>query len=422
MKPLMRATLCATFAGVLTVAAACPVTTQAASLTTLYSFAGPPDGSVPASSLLRDAAGNLYGTTQAGGALGFGTVYRLSPPRAGSTAWTETLIYEFAGGNDGAKPLAAVIADATGALYGTTSAGGPADAGTVYKLTPPAKGGTKWTHTILYAFSGGNDGATPYSPLLLDKSGAFIGTTSRGGLFTLGTVFKLTPPKTTGKPWNESVLYSFTGVLDGALPASGVVTDATGAYYGTAAAAGQAGYGIVYRLTPPRFTFLPWNQTTLYGFAGGSAGAYPAGGVVFDKAGALYGATAQGGAANAGLVYRLTPPAQKGGNWGYSALYEFGGGADGAFPASSLLVNPSTGAVTGTTTRGGAVGSGTVFSLRKPAANTLPWTATQLADFSAPGSGNGPATAVIQDSAGRILGTTSAGGASGFGTVYQITP
>jgi uncharacterized repeat protein (TIGR03803 family) len=165
----------------------------------LYSFKASSDGNNPEAGLVMDANGNLYGTT-AGFGIGDdnGTVFRLTPPSAGTTGWTFTLLHRFAGGSDGSMPVSALIIDAAGALYGTTAIGGQgcqsAGCGTLFKLTPPAAGGSVWTRTVLYAFQGGSDGAGPQAALTMDATGALYGTTAGGGsACDCGTVFKVLP-------------------------------------------------------------------------------------------------------------------------------------------------------------------------------------------------------------------------------------
>jgi uncharacterized repeat protein (TIGR03803 family) len=169
-------------------------TSSARAETILYSFAGGSDGAPPISGLIADAQGALYGTTHSGGLHNLGTVFKLTPATPGHPAWTETILYSFAGGSDGSGPLGSLIADGTGALYGTTSgdAGGFACTstklcGTVFKLTPPARGHTLWTETVLYAFSSAYKtlGSWPAAGLITDKQGALYGTTRYGGSMVL---------------------------------------------------------------------------------------------------------------------------------------------------------------------------------------------------------------------------------------------
>jgi uncharacterized repeat protein (TIGR03803 family) len=208
------------------------------------------DGAYPSARLIADPQGALYGTTYEGGQYGYGTVFKLMPPTNGKGAWTQTVLYSFcsqSGCDDGSYPAAGLVRDAKGALYGTTYEGGTASAcgatgcGTVFKVTPPAKGQTAWTETVLHSFSGGHDGAFPTSALIADEKGALYGTASEGGDYDFGTIFKLTPPATGGTAWTPSVLYTFTGLTDGSYPAAGLIADPKGALYGTAYEGGYNG-------------------------------------------------------------------------------------------------------------------------------------------------------------------------------------
>lgn len=200
--------------------------------TILYSFSGTPDGSDPYAGLIRDSAGNLYGTTPSGGSSYYGTVFELTP------SGTETILYNFTGGADGGFPESGVIRDSAGNLYGTTEIGGASGLGTVFKVTA---GGTE---TVLYSFGGGTDGQNPaYGSLVRDKAGNLYGTTPSGGANDFGTVFKV---DTTGK---ETILHSFAG-RDGKLPYGTLVLNAKGVLYGTAYGGGAYGGGVVFKITP----------------------------------------------------------------------------------------------------------------------------------------------------------------------------
>lgn len=176
---------------------------------------------------------------------GCGTVFKLAPPAAGGKAWTLTTLWRFSGGNDGGDPIAGLVADATGALYSTTAIGGgntcgdpSPGCGSVFKLTPPASGTTGWTPTTLWSFAGPPDGYFPTAPVVIDKTGAVYGTTQAGGAFGIGTVFKLTPPAAGGTKWSEKVLWSFLGE-DGAYPYAGLAADKNGVLYGTTSEGGD---------------------------------------------------------------------------------------------------------------------------------------------------------------------------------------
>ncbi len=215
--------------------------------TVLYSFSGGADGGHPEAGLVMDGNGALYGTTRGAGGGTDGTVFMLAPPGPGRTGWSKTTLHRFTGGDDGGDPEANLIMDASGALYGTTEHDGGANSGTVFMLTPPVSGETRWTETVLHALRGGADGAKPSAGLIMDASGALYGTTSQGGgggcfgqPANCGTVFMLTPPVAGETRWTETVLHSFTGGADGAYPHAGLVMDTSGALYGTGKGAAVA--------------------------------------------------------------------------------------------------------------------------------------------------------------------------------------
>jgi uncharacterized repeat protein (TIGR03803 family) len=268
------------------------------------------DGASPHAGLISDQSGALYGTTAGGGANGHGTVFKLTPPSVSGGAWTEPVLYSFTGD---ANP-SVLIFDASGALYGMTLYGGASSGGTVFQLRPPSTPGGNWTETLLYSFSGGSDGARPEAGLILDATGALYGTTLYGGVYNIGTVYKLTPPTVAGGLWTETVLYRFGSTVgDGAFPLSSLLFDASGALYGTTGAiavggGGGSGNGTVFKLLPPTATSGKWTETVLHNFSGGD-GAQPEAGLIADASGALYGTTNTGGSASQGTVFQLTLPA-----------------------------------------------------------------------------------------------------------------
>ncbi len=198
--------------------------------TVLYRFADGEDGASPLGGVALDSSGSIYGTTWLGGIHSFGTVFCLSP------SGKERVLHSFAGGNDGANPMAAPVLDAAGNMYGTTSAGGPYF-GTVYMVDAAGN------ESILYRFTGGSDGAYPYSHLLVDASGNLYGTVSQSGIANGGTVFELSGGSLT-------VLYGFLGTSDGAVPMGGLISDTAGNLYGTAVQAGTYGWGSVFEVQP----------------------------------------------------------------------------------------------------------------------------------------------------------------------------
>ena len=328
----------------------------------LYDFKGhkKADGETPESGLMADSAGNLYGTTYSGGANDWGTVFKLAPDG------TETVIYTFcaqANCSDGSNPEASLIADKAGNLYGTTQAGGTncfqvQGCGTVFKVAPDG------TENVLYSFCSkamGNactDGAYPTAGLIVDSGGNFYGTTPAGGITDLnncvdgcGVAFKLAPDGT------ETVLYTFcsqNNCSDGAGPASGLIADGAGNFYGTTVVGGASGRGTIFKLAPDG------TETVLYSFFDG----YAPNGVVMDKEGNFYGTTEMGGDRSGRLCPRGCGTAFKLANGGTeTVLHSFGPGADGILPEAGVLIR--NGRLFGTAVYSGAYHHGTVFELRK---------------------------------------------------------
>jgi uncharacterized repeat protein (TIGR03803 family) len=262
-----------------------------------YRFSGGSDGSQPFyGDLIFDQAGDIYGTTEAGGAYGQGTVYELT---ASGSSWTENTLYSFTGKNDGGFPWSGVIFDSLGNLYGTTWTGGVyLYYGTVFELTPSKSG---WMENTLYTFTGGSDGGNPVGGLIFDQSGNLYGTADVYGSGNGGTVFELTPHPLGN--WVFSLLYSLSGNGRGG-PAGSLAMDAAGNLYGTTFTDGIYGWGSVFKLTPSGGS---WTYTALHDFTDGSDGGQPFGNVTFDAKGNLYGTTYVGGAYNAGVVWEITP-------------------------------------------------------------------------------------------------------------------
>jgi uncharacterized repeat protein (TIGR03803 family) len=203
--------------------------------TVLYSFTGGADGGTPEAGVIRDSAGNLYGTTQYGGQAGWGAVYKLD------TAGNETVLYSFTGGADGGYPVAGVVRDSTGNLHGTTENGGivngvrPFGNGMVYKVD------TSGQETVLYSFTGGADGNQPNAGVIRDSAGNLYGTAD-GGSSGWGVLYMV---DTAG---NYNLLYNFTGGADGGWPLAGVIRDSAGNLYGTAYTGGKYGGGVAYAI------------------------------------------------------------------------------------------------------------------------------------------------------------------------------
>jgi uncharacterized repeat protein (TIGR03803 family) len=352
--------------------------------TVLYSFTGGAgDGAHPEAGVIRDSAGNLYGTAYKGGAAGAGVVYQVD------TTGQETVLYSFKGGaRDGANPTAGVVRDSAGNLYGTTENSGVTGAGVVYKVD------TTGHETVLYSFTGGADGKYPTAGVVRDSAGNLYGTTNNGGPTNAGIVYQV---DTTGQ---ETVLHSFTGA-DGAYPSAGVIRDSAGNLYGTANNGGPAYAGVVYQVD------TTGHETVLYSFTGGADGANPYEGVVRDSAGNLYGTTLTGGAAGAGVVYKVDTTGHE------TVLYSFTGGADGGSPYAGVI-RDSAGNLYGTTAGGGAAGAGVVYKVDTTGHQTVLYSFTGGAD------GGNPYASVIRDAAGNLYGTTNGGGAAFAGVVYKV--
>jgi uncharacterized repeat protein (TIGR03803 family) len=257
--------------------------------TILHDFGGP-DGGVPQGNLIFGPDGTLYGTTLVGGAFGYGTVFHLTP--GGKGKWNETVLHSFSA-TDGAYPYAGLAIDAAGNLYGTTQEGGPHGDGTAFQLSPGAKG--KWTETVLHSFSGA-DGQFPYGWLILDVHGNLYGTTYSGGTYDSGAVFELAHSRNGS--WTETVLHSFISNY-GENPVAGLISDAAGNLYGTLAYGDNQtcalGCGSVFKLAPGAHG--KWTETLLHAFTG-SDGGNPYAGLTLDRAGNLYGPTIGGGDSN----------------------------------------------------------------------------------------------------------------------------
>jgi uncharacterized repeat protein (TIGR03803 family) len=393
---------------------------------TLLTFTGP-NGIGPVASLALDSAGNLYGTTSAGGPNGNGTVFKLTLNSKG--VWTQSLLYSFDTTNHPKGPwgpFAPVVLDSSGNIYGTSYYGGSSTGstkcgstgcGTVFRLSPTRAG--SWKETKLYSFKGGKDGSNPNGGVVLDTQGNLYGTTIFGGGSNNGTVFKLTP--TTTGPWKETILHAFTGGSvggDGAWPNAGPTFDHLGNLFGTTLDGGQSlQNGTVFELSPTAAG--GWNYSVIHSFSptgmNGQDGASPVGGVIADAGGNLYVATAGGGALSQGAVVQLTPGSN---GWAASLLYSFQGLADGADPNAAVTLD-SAGNLYGTVTESASFGQGGVFKLSPSGGGT--WTESVLFSFEGT-DGATPWASVTLDGQGNIYGTTEFGGSSSDGVVFEITP
>jgi uncharacterized repeat protein (TIGR03803 family) len=381
--------------------------------------------------LIFDSAGNLYGTTGAGGAYGAGTVFELSPTASGG--WTQKLLHNFGNGSDGQSPWGgSLLMDGSGNLYGTTRYGGtslcdslnPVGCGAVFELVHNSDG--SWTEKVLHNFGGGTDedgpnGYHPYGGLAMDAAGNLYGTTLYGGTYGGtegfgGVVFELSPSGSGN--WTEQLLWSFGLEGDGTFPQCTPVFDKAGNLYGTTlSGSGSSAGGIVFELSPGA---SGWTERIIFQFDvddDPQTGNAPQAGVVFDANGNLYGTTGYGGPYFRGDVFELSPSG--GGTWTETILHTFGYG-DGNTPDAGVILDAS-GNVYGTTFSGGQGGAGTVYEL-SPAAGGL-WTETILHDFRTTVSdGNFPETGLVMDSHGNLYGTTADGGHGGDGTVFEVTP
>lgn len=378
----------------------------------LYSFKGGSDGANPQAVLLRDKAGNLYGTTVYGGVAtcsfgsqpGCGTVFKLAPNNK------KSVLYTFQGEADGALPLAGLIADKSGTLFGTTEAGGNfqcahSGCGTVFEITSENK------EKVLHAFTLLGDGGYPLAGLIADGAGVMYGTTYNGGTVFdcnesvgCGTAFKVGPGET------ESVIYSFAGGNNASYPQAGLIADGVGNFYGTTENGGggncvtnaQQGCGTVFKLTPRGV------EAVLYAFKGGSDGYFPLAGLLIDSNGNLYGTTSQGGAANSGTIFKISARTE-------TILLSFDGAAGGANPHAQLIADKR-GNLYGTTIAGGTENEGVVFKLSPAGKESV------LHSFGSGSDGASPYAGLIADRSGNFYGTTSTGGKNGFGTIYKLSP
>ena len=316
----------------------------------------------------------LYGTTGDSGTYGAGTVYSLVPPPNGGTPWIVTTLYNFGGNNSNIwNPNSALIADSSGTLYGTayigdapcSSNGVDYACGGVFSLSPPSAPGGAWTERSLYSFRYPITNAiVPQGPLLLGQNGVLYGTAG-GGAYVKGAIYSLTPPRAAGGAWTEQIIYSFTGELDGSGPAGPLIADRSGRLFGTCADGGEPpGFGTAFELTPPSSPGGSWTEHTIWVF-GVNAGDGGAGGFGLTQGnGVLYGVTGFNYAPNE-VVFQLTPPSVLGNPWTETILHTFGVTIDdGAYPSSGLLLTQS-GTLYGTTLYGGtgAYGDGTVYEV-----------------------------------------------------------
>lgn len=406
----------------------------AATYKVIYAFGtngGYSDGYLPEGALIRDAAGNLYGTTVAGGPSNEGIVFELSPSNG---VWTEKILHSFTGGADGGEPAAGLVLDGKGNLYGTTQLGGISNpncsngwCGVVFALSPSASG---WRETVLYSFTGGADGATPAAPLLLDSAGNIYGTTGGGGMFQTcyygcGVAFEL--EKASG--WTEKVLHTFTDFpTDGSYPAGALTFYGSNGLLGTTMAGGTApccgvANGTLFGMI--RDSSGNWNERIIYNFcsqANCADGNGPSGAPIVYN-GKIFGVTNAGGTAGGyGTVYGFAKTST---GWKLGAEFSFGG-AGGDYPIGPILLR--NGRIFGVTSQGGIAngacslypnGNGVVYELA-PQSGKL--AETVLYSFTGGTDGCGPSGSLVSDAAGNLYGMTFEGGSFNEGVVFEVTP
>lgn len=379
--------------------------------TILHTFTNGSDGGRPSGALIFDAAGNLYSTTSQGGAFGYGTVFELT--RASGGGWTETVLYNFSGSPDGSSPAGNLTFDQAGNLYGTTATGGASlncsgGCGTVFKLTPTSGG---WTESVLYNFNGIPDGEYPNGGVVLDASGNLYGAVGLGGPaggcggWTCGLIFEL---QSTSSGYSESTLYTFTGGNDGWQPDYGVVLGPDGSLYGGALGGGAYSFGTIFKLSPASGS---WQLSVLHAFTGGTDGGTPLGLLTFDASNNIYGVTDEGGnltcsTYGCGVVFKLSPASS--GGWRESVLHAFAGGNQGGYPHAGV-VSDAAGNLYGTTGSFGSGQYGTVFKLTRGAKGG--WIEGVLHSFGTNKAGGWfPVFGLLLDATGNVYGTTLGGG------------
>jgi uncharacterized repeat protein (TIGR03803 family) len=375
----------------------------------LHAFTGKGDGENPLAGLTIDSAGNLYGTTSEGGAFDVGTVFEID------AQGKESILHSFWGG-DGLGPMASVIRTATGVFHGTAMNGGKPEGGscdhgcgTLFELDAAGKiaaGKIK----VLYAFTGGTDGGQIEAGIVQDEKGNLYGTATQGGDMSCdygwgcGVVFKVDGD---GK---ETVLHAFTGQPDGWLVSGNLVRDSMGNLYGVTEAGGTSNVGTVFKVDPSG------NETVLYSFLGTVNGLYPQGPLLRDAAGNFYGVAQQGGDFECGVVFKLDNTGKE------TTLYNFAGTSDGCNPAGGLIRDRQ-GNLYGAATAGGAGTGGTIYRLDASGSIAV------LYSFAGGSDGKYPWGPLALDKSGRLYGTTYGGGdiscgtnSFGCGVVFKIEP
>ena len=402
-------------AAILWLAAVATTSAEGQTFKVLYSFAGyPTDGGGPGAGLLMDASGNLYGTTSYGGNVngakcarsgyvGCGTVFKLD------ANGVEAPLHNFTGGGDGATPRSNLIMDANGDLYGTTTFGGDTNncVDTGYAGCGVVFKLSGATETVLHRFSGGGDGAFPEAGVIMDARGNLYGTTLESGEFSDGVVFKLAGEK-------ETVLHSFTGGKDGGYVPAGLIMDAKGNLYGTAAFGGDlkcdypGGCGVVFKLAGKQLTVL-------HSFKDSPDGDAPYAALLLDPDGNLYGTTASGGEPyGAGTVFEVSASGKERVLHRFRVNYKVQ--HDGEEPQAAV-VRDAQGNLYGTTQAGGPIGGGVVYEITADGKEKI------LHDFCTGDCSDGVfPNGLIIDAQGNLYGTAFGGGVNNSGTIFMITP
>ena len=391
-----------------------PLTTgQAQSFKVLHSFTGGNDGANPLDGLTIGPNGNLYGTASAGGnqvsgcinflnTTGCGAVFELAHSGSG---WILKPLYDFPSSTNGNPSWGAVFGP-DGALYGPTNGG--SCCGAIYRLAPPptvcGSFTCKWQETVLHTFTGQPDGAGS-GRVVFDSAGKLYGASFEGGVNNVGAVFQLTPGN---GGWMESVVYSFSRTNEGlgvAFPAGSVVIDPAGNLYGSAYSNNTLGccYGAVFQVQPSQ---SGWSLNQLYEFNGNNG--YAPIGVLRDASGNIFGVTTGAAGNDSGTIYEVSP---SNGGWTYSLVYDFG-----FEDYASGLVKDSAGNLYGVNYS--LFSDGYVFKLT-PSDNG--WIFTTLHTFTG-SDGADPNGQLVLDSSGNLYGTTESGGTHGLGVIWEITP
>lgn len=404
----------------------------------LYDFQNGSDGAVPSTSLIADKSGNLYGTATNVGGVGScnvhcGTIFELSPPASKRGRWTFTTLYSFKGARDGGLPEGNLIFGPDGSLYGTANVGGRYGKfgdGVIFQLKPS---GQHWNEKVLHSFGKDADGRNPHGGLVVDAQGNLYGTTVNGGKYFAGTVFQWSPSNGM-----ETVLYNFSGGEDGGSPLAGLVIDPNGRLFGTTEFGGyfsyycQGGCGIVFQVEPPSGAGDLWTYEVIHEFVAGvpGDGASPVDPLLLDRAGNLYGTTFESQGTGGGTAFELIPTRHDQ-PWTETVLYRFPAYRGDAQYSSAGFISDNAGNLYATSQNGGATYKGDAFKLIPPATSGGAWTDAILHTFVSTKHGaTYPSTSLVFGSNGLLYGTTPYGGTgnciftkvTGCGTVFTVSP